>query len=176
MTPATEADLFGRLDALGVEHTTVRHRPVFTVEEGADIKAQIPGAHSKNLFLKDKAGRLALVCALGETQVALNRLHRPLGFDRFSFGKEELLFETLGVRPGSVTLFALINDRARAVTLVLDAALLAGDPICFHPLTNEATTAVSRAGVGAFVRDWGGTARIVDFSGEEPVLLPDAFP
>lgn len=173
MTPATEADLFARLDALGVAHYTVRHRPVFTVDEGADIKAQIPGAHSKNLFLKDKAGRLALVCALGETRVALNRLHRPLGFDRFSFGSPELLLATLGVTPGSVTLFALINDRARAVTLVLDAALLAGDPICFHPLTNAATTAVSRAGVAAFVRDWGGACHIADFSGEDPRLLSE---
>lgn len=172
MSPARPADLFARLDALGIAHATVRHPPIFTVAEGADLKAAIPGVHSKNLFLKDKSGRLALVCACSETTVALNRLHRTLGFDRFSFGAPDLMLEVLGVTPGSVTLFALINDTARKVTLILDAALLAGEPISFHPLTNEATTSISRAGVAAFVRAWGGAVHVVDFSGESPVSTP----
>jgi Ala-tRNA(Pro) deacylase len=167
-SPATQADLFARFDRLGIAHVTHSHRPVFTVEEGADIKAAMPGGHTKNLFLKDKAGRFALVCALGDTAVAVNRLHRAIGAQRFSFGREDALFEMLGVRPGSVTVFALINDPGRRVTLVLDQALLDADPVNFHPLSNDATTAVSQAGLRAFVADWGGEAWVCDFSGEEP--------
>jgi Ala-tRNA(Pro) deacylase len=168
--PATEADLFARLDALGIAHGTRRHRAVFTVEDGADVKATMPGGHSKNLFLKDRDGRLVLVCALGETRVNVNRLHKALGCARLSFAPEEALWAALNVRPGSVTLFALMNDVERAVTLVVDRALLASDPIHFHPLHNEATTAIDAAGLRAFVADWGGAAHLADFTGETPVL------
>ena len=173
---ATEADLFAKLDALGVAHVTHRHRPVFTVEEGADIKAALPGGHTKNLFLKDRDGRLVLVCALGETRVHVNRLHKALEASgvacaRLSFGPEEAMVETLGVRPGSVTVFGLINDVGRRVTLVLDEALLACDPVNFHPLSNDATTAVSADGLLTFVRHWGGAWLRADFSGEEPVAI-----
>jgi Ala-tRNA(Pro) deacylase len=170
-SPADEAALFAHLDALGIAHTTHRHRAVFTVEEGQDIKASLPGGHTKNLFLKDKDGRLVLVCALGETRVHVNRLHRALGCARLSFGPEDLMWAALGVRPGSVTLFALINDADGRVTLVLDAALVASDPVNFHPLANTATTAISSDGLMRFVRGWGGQAMVCDFSGEEPVLV-----
>lgn len=169
--PATRADLLDLFARLGIEHATHDHRPVFTVEDGADIKAALPGGHTKNLFLRDKAGRIVLVCALGETPVNVNRLHKGLGCARLSFGKEELLWETLGVRPGSVTVFALINDTRHAVTLVLDEALLAAEPVNFHPLENTATTAVSQAGLAAFVRHWGGPVLRGDFSGGgDPVV------
>jgi Ala-tRNA(Pro) deacylase len=172
---ATPDDLFARLDALGIAHTTLRHRPVFTVEDGADIKAQLPGGHTKNLFLRDRASRFMLVCALGETRVALNQLHKPLGFERMSFGKEDDLFARLGVRPGSVTLFALINDAPPQVTLVLDEALFAHRLVNFHPLSNDATTAIESAAIGAFVRAWGGTAHVADFSGETLLVRPFAL-
>lgn len=169
MAHATPADLFARLDCLGIAHSTLAHRPVFTVEEGADIKATLPGGHTKNLFLSDRDGCLVLVCALGETRVSVNRLHRILGCGRLSFGKEPALLETLGVRPGSVSMFALLNDTKRAVKLVLDTALLDCDPVNFHPLSNDATTAVSIAGLWTFVRDWGGGVVCCDFSGDDPV-------
>lgn len=172
--PATEADLFARLDALGIAHTTLEHRPVFTVEEGADIKAQMPGGHSKNLFLKDRDGALFLVCALGETRVALNQLHKTLGCARLSFGPPELMTEVLGVAPGSVTVFGLINDPGHRVTLVLDAALLAADPVNFHPLRNSATTTIGQAGLRAFVTGWGGRVFAADFGGEMPQARPFA--
>lgn len=155
MQPATPEALFAYLDSIGVAHATTQHRPVFTVEEGADIKAQLPGGHSKNLFLKDKKGALFLLCALGETRVDLNALSKTLGAGRFSFGSAEQLMDNLGVTPGSVTLFALINDPERRVTLLLDEALFAHDPVNFHPLRNDATTAISPSGMLAFARALG---------------------
>lgn len=162
--PATRNDLFARLDALGIAHSTVEHPPVFTVEEGRDIKAKMPGGHTKNLFLADKKGQVVLVSALGETEVKINRLHRYLGCGRLSFGKEDLLYETLGVRPGSVTAFALINDTAGRVRFVLDKALTAHDPVNFHPLSNDATTAVSCNDLIRFAEDTGHPVEIFDFA------------
>ena len=152
--PATRADLFGFLDHIGVAHRTVEHRAIFTVEEGKDLKASLPGGHSKNLFLKDKAGKLYLAVALGETQVDLVALGKRFGAKgRLSFGKPELMTETLGVIPGAVTPFALINDSARALTAVaLDTGILAHDPVWFHPLENTASTAVSPDGLRAFLK------------------------
>jgi Ala-tRNA(Pro) deacylase len=159
--PATEADLFARFDALGIAHTTHRHRPVFTVEEGADLKASMPGGHTKNLFLKDKKGALFLISAIADTKVDLNAVSKLLNVGRFSFGSAELLERHLGVSPGSVTVFAVINDPARTVTLVLDEALFDHDPVNFHPLRNDATTAVSPADLLKFVRA----------EGREPIRL-----
>lgn len=161
---ATRADLFALLDRLGVAHSTLEHRPVFTVEEGADIKAGLPGGHSKNLFLKDKDGSLFLVSALDATEIRLNQLHKVLGCKRLSFGPAELMQEALGVTPGSVTAFALINDAAGRVSFVLDAALLARDPVNFHPLKNDATTSVSPEGLLAFARATGHEPRVIDFA------------
>jgi len=167
--PATRADLLASFDALGIKTTTTDHRPVFTVEEGADIKAAIPGGHTKNLFLKDRNGALFLVCALGETRVAINQLHKVLGCARLSFGPEEALYETLGVRPGSVTVFALINDRNHKITLILDEALIASDPVNFHPLSNDATTTIRQIDLQKFLAAWGGTCWRADFSGDAPL-------
>lgn len=150
--PATEADLFARFDALGIAHVTHRHRPVFTVDEGRDLKAAIPGGHTKNLFLKDKKGAIFLICAISDTAIDLNATSKLIASGRFSFGSAERLVEYLGVEPGSVTLFAIINDPDRKVTLVLDEALFALNPVNFHPLKNDATTAISPADMLKFVR------------------------
>lgn len=166
---ATRAQLFDHFDALGLVHATLEHRRVFTVEEGHDIKAALPGGHTKNLFLKAKDGALFLVCALGATTVRLNHLHKTLGCARLSFAAPQLMEDVLGVTPGSVTLFALINDTARRVTLVLDDALLACDPLNFHPLSNDATTTMPRRDVMAFVAQWGGSVFGCDFYGEHPL-------
>jgi Ala-tRNA(Pro) deacylase len=147
--------LLARLDALGIAHRTTAHRPVFTVEESRDLKASLPGGHTKNLFLKDKKGRLFLLCALGDTAIDLNAVSNLIGTGRFSFGNAELLKRHLGVVPGAVTLFALINDPERAVTLLLDDGLFAHDPVNFHPLRNDATTAISPADMLRFIRALG---------------------
>ena len=166
---ADRAALFAFFDAHAIAHRTLDHPPVFRVEEGREIKAAMPGGHTKNLFLKDAKGRLWLVCALGDTRVDLKRLHHAIGSARLSFGSAELLEATLGVTPGSVTIFGLVNDAEHAVSLVLDGALLEHDTVNFHPLANDATTAVSREGLLTFLAALGVTAQVVDFSGEEPV-------
>ena len=164
MTPHTRAQLSAFLDAHGIAHRTLEHAPVFRVEEGAGIKAQLPGGHTKNLFLKDGKGRLWLVSALQQTAVDLKRLPAAIGSARLSFGSPERLEAALGVRPGSVTALALLNDPGRAVTFVADAALMAADPVNFHPLSNDATTALSAEGFRAFLRALGREALVVDFS------------
>ena len=163
MPAATPDDLYAFLDAHGVAHRTLEHPAVFRVDEGHEIKAQLPGGHTKNLFLKDGKDQLWLICALGETRVDLKRLPEVIGAARLSFGSPELMQQALGVSPGSVTLFALINDAARRVKLVLDAALLEPEPINFHPLTNTATTAISQEGLRRFLKALDIGAQVVDF-------------
>ncbi|MFL5176655.1 MAG: prolyl-tRNA synthetase associated domain-containing protein [Microvirga sp.] len=160
--PATPADLFSLLERLGVETRTYEHVPVFTVAQSQAIKQEIPGRHSKNLFLKDKKGRLFLVVAEAATRIDLKRLHEAIGASgRLSFGSAEQLRQVLGVEPGSVTPFGLVNDRERRVTLVLDEALMRADPVNFHPLVNSATTGLSRAGLLKFFAATGHAPRIM---------------
>ncbi len=160
----TRADLFARLDALGVTHRTVEHPAIFTVEEGREFKREMPGGHSKNLFLKDKKGALTLVTALSETRVDLVGLGKAIGArGRLSFGKPDLMTETLGVIPGAVTPFALVNEAAKALSrFILDRALFEHDPVWFHPLENTASTAVSPAGLVRFVESCGFSPEIRD--------------
>jgi Ala-tRNA(Pro) deacylase len=151
--PATRGDLFARFRALGIETVTVEHPPLFTVEQSKELRGDIPGAHTKNLFLKCKKGTLWLVVALESTPVNLKTLHTRLGCGRLSFGSAELLREVLGVEPGSVTPFAVINDTKGLVTVVLDQALLGFDRLNFHPLVNTATSGISLDGLKAFLAD-----------------------
>ena len=162
--PNTRETLFEYLDTLGISHSTVDHDPIFTVEEGREIKASMPGGHTKNLFLKDKQGRLFLVCALGETPIKVNRLHPVLECKRLSFGKPDLMEQHLGVTPGSVTLFSVINDQDGAVTLVIDQTLMDHDIVNFHPLLNDATTAISSDDMIVFAKATNHEPIILDFS------------
>ena len=161
--PFTRAQLFAFLDAHGVDHATTEHAPVFRVEEGAEIKATMPGGHSKNLFLKDARGQLWLISALGETVIDLKRTAKAIGAAKLSFGSADWLWEALNVRPGAVTALALVNDPEQRVRFVIDAALMASDPLNFHPLANDATTAVSRAGFDRFLAALGRQAQVVEF-------------
>ncbi len=151
-TEAREQALTDRLDALGIAWRTEAHAAVFTVEQATATYANLPGGHSKNLFLKDKKGGLWLVVARDTLSVDLNGLSKALGSPRFSFGSADLLVETLGVPPGSVTPFALINDPERKVRVVLDAGMLALDPLNFHPLRNDRTTAIRNSDLLKFIR------------------------
>ena len=160
----SRADLMAFLDAHAIAHSTLDHPAVFRVGEGEAIKAALPGAHTKNLFLKDARDGLWLICALDATRIDLKALPAAIGSGRLSFGSAALLEEALGVSPGSVTVFALINDPARRVRLVLDAALAGADPVNFHPLANTATMTVSQAGLRRFLAALGVTPWIVDFA------------
>ncbi len=162
--PATPETLFARLDELGVAHKTHTHPPVFTVAESVALRGVLPGGHTKNLFLKDKKGGLWLAVMLEERRTDLKRLADALGAPRFSFGSGELLREVLGVRPGSVTPFALINDTAHRVTVVLDRGMLAHDPLNYHPLENDRTTAIAPGGLVRFIASCGHEPRILDLA------------
>ncbi|HCR94275.1 MAG: DNA-binding protein [Oceanicaulis sp.] len=163
--PASREDLLRFLDGLGIAHETYDHPPIFTVEEGESLKLDMPGGHTKNLFLKDKKGALILISALQSTRIALNQLHHSLGCGRLSFGKAELLEDKLGVTPGSVTAFALLNDHDHQVRFILDEALMAHDIVNFHPLKNDATTAIRSADLLRFVEALGRAPEIVKLDG-----------
>jgi Ala-tRNA(Pro) deacylase len=165
--PATREDLFARLAELGILTRTVAHEAVFTVAQSSMLERELPGGHTKNLFLKDKKGRLFLVVALGSTRVDLKSLSGKLGCDRLSFGRPELLVEVLGVSPGSVTPFALINDRARRVTVVLDADMMRHERLNCHPLENTATTNIGGDDLVRFIAACGHEPRTVDLAGPD---------
>ena len=159
-TPLPPADvretrLAARLAALGIAARSYEHAPVFTVAEARACIGHLPGGHTKNLFLKDRKAGLWLVVAEEARKVDLNALARLLGAPRFSFGSPDLLMATLGVPPGSVTPFALMNDTGRRIRVVLDEGLFAFDPLNFHPLRNDRTTAIAPAGLLRFVRACG---------------------
>jgi Ala-tRNA(Pro) deacylase len=147
-----EAALYARLTALGIGWKTYQHKPVFTVEEAAELYAGQPGGHTKNLFLKDKKDGLWLVVCRDELRVDLNALSKQLRAPRFSFASAELLIETLGVPPGSVTPFAILNDMEGKIRVVLDGGMLALEPLNFHPLRNDRTTAIRSTDLLRFIR------------------------
>ena len=159
---ADRATLFARLDELGILATTVEHEPMFTVEQSARLRGAIPGAHTKNLFLTDKGGRMVLVVAKDDTRVDLKTLAKRLGAGRFSFGKGELLESVLGVPAGSVTPFALINRSAAGIVVVVDKALTAFAEVNCHPLENTATTRLATSDLLRFIEACGHAPLIID--------------
>ncbi|MFL6796399.1 MAG: prolyl-tRNA synthetase associated domain-containing protein [Xanthobacteraceae bacterium] len=160
------AALFAFLDKLGIRHSSVSHPPLFTVEQARALRGSIAGAHTKNLFLRDKKGALFLVTALEDASIELRSLHRLLGASgRLSFGSADLMRETLGIEPGAVTPFAALNDTEHRVAVVLDADLMRHDPINCHPLVNTMTTTVSRVDLVRFLRETGHAPRIERLAG-----------
>ena len=158
--PLSRAQLFARLDELAIATRTVDHQPLYTVAESAKVERQLPGGHTKNLFLKDAKANLYLVVALSTTAIDLKTLPQTINSQRLSFGKPDLLMEVLGVPPGSVTAFSVINDKAQRVSVVIDAALMAHDTINCHPLENTATTNIARDDLLRFIRATGHEPRI----------------
>ena len=163
--PATPDELFAFLDRLGIAHKTTTHPALFTVEQSRALRGQIPGGHTKNLFLKDKKGAFFLVSALEDAAIELKTLHRRLGAARFSFGSAELLGETLGVEPGAVTPFGAINDKAGRVSIVLDAPMMTHATLNYHPLVNTMTTSIARDDLVRFLAATGHPQRILPVSG-----------
>lgn len=157
----TSEALLQRLADLGIAAETIHHPPVHTVEEAMPFWATLDALHTKNLLLKDAKDQLWLIAAPTDRVIDLKSLPARIGSKRVSFAKEELLFATLGVRQGAVSPFALVNDRAKRVRLVLDAALLAAPRVAFHPLANTATTAVTTDGLRAFLGSLGVEPHIV---------------
>ncbi|WP_265516232.1 prolyl-tRNA synthetase associated domain-containing protein [Nitratireductor luteus] len=158
----TADELFTFLRELGIDTATREHPPLFTVDESQSLRGSIPGAHTKNLFLKDKKGRYFLVTVEERAVVDLKTIHHTIGASgRVSFGKEDALMELLGVTPGSVTLFGLVNDLDRKVTFVLDEPLTEEQIINGHPLHNAATTSIGKDDL----------FRFLEATGHEPLVL-----
>ncbi|GAA5542814.1 MULTISPECIES: prolyl-tRNA synthetase associated domain-containing protein [Brucella/Ochrobactrum group] len=158
-------ELLDYLQNLGIEVTTVEHPPLFTVADSQGLRGEIPGGHTKNLFLKDKKDNFFLVTVEEDAVVDLKSIHQVIGAaSRVSFGKPEKLLEYLGVIPGSVTVFGAINDRDHNVQVVIDADLMKYDVINGHPLTNEATTSIRREDLIAFLKSTGHEPRILAVS------------
>ncbi|NFV81255.1 prolyl-tRNA synthetase associated domain-containing protein [Magnetospirillum aberrantis] len=158
---ATPQDLFAHLEHLGIAVTTHHHEAAFTVEQGNAIWNGIPGVHCKNLFLKDAKAKLWLVVAPAERRIDLKGLPARIGSARLSFGSAELLRQVLGVEPGSVTPFALINDAERKVSVVLDAWMMEQDLLNYHPLRNTMTTTIRTADFRSFLASTGHRPELV---------------
>jgi Ala-tRNA(Pro) deacylase len=161
--PETTQGLLERLATLGIAQRTVAHPPLFTVAESKALRGQLPGLHIKNLFLRNKKGAMWLVTCLEDRQVDLKWLGEALGAGRFSFGSGERLMAHLGVSPGAVTPFAVVNDKAGLVAMVLDRALVSDEPVNAHPLVNDRTTAVSGRDLVRFLEAAGHPPRLLDF-------------
>jgi Ala-tRNA(Pro) deacylase len=170
--PASPDDLFAFLEGLGIAHTSVMHPPLFTVEQSQALRGTIAGGHTKNLFLKDKKDKVFLLIAPEDAVIELKSLHRLVGASgRFSFGSADLMRELLGVEPGSVTPFGVINDKEGRVNVVLDRAMMTNDILNYHPLVNTMTTSIASADLIKFLQATGHDPRIEALSvapGAEP--------
>ena len=160
--PTTPDQLFQRLTDLGINASTTEHEAVFTVEQARALRGEIPGGHCKNLFLKDKKGALWLVVCLEDAVIDLKALPALIGAARISFGKADLLAEVLGVEPGSVTPFALINDSSHRVNVVLDAKMMQHDVVSYHPLVNTATVTLTPDDLSKFISSCGHEPQIIE--------------
>ncbi len=163
--PTSPEALLERLGALGIAYGLHRHPPLFTVEDSKALRGDLPGGHCKNLFLKDKKKQLWLVVTLEDRPIRMKALEGVIGAARLSFGQPDLLWSTLGVIPGAVTPFSLINDTTLAVRPVIDTGMLEHNPLNYHPLTNEATIAVAPGDLLTFVRACGHDPLLADLSG-----------
>lgn len=161
---ATPADLFQRLDDLGLGYKTISHPPLFTVDDSKALRGALDGGHAKNLFLKNKKGRMWLLVAEESAPVNLKAFAKQIGAGNLSFGKPELLMEILGVIPGAVTPFALMNAAPGSITPLFDQDLLAEDPLNFHPLDNTMTTTIAKADLLRFIEALGHSYETVDLT------------
>lgn len=165
--PKTPQELLFILDELGISNQTTDHAPVMTVAESQNLRGLIPGHHSKNLFLKDKKGQLWLVVADEEQLIDLKLLRKQIGAANLSFAKADLLMDKLGVTPGSVTPFSIINDPNQDVQVVLDTTLASAEQVSFHPLINTQSTTLSGTDLLRFLRAYSHEPMLLDFKKTE---------
>lgn len=166
--PTTPDMLFERLQGLDIAYELHHHAPIFTVEEGEPLKKDIPGVHCRNLFLRDKKKKMFLVVAANETEIDLKKLQNLIDCGRLSFGSAERLWENLGIRPGSVCPFCVMNDTKRSVTVILDKTMMKAERVNYHPLDNAMTIGLSPADLVKFIENEGSSYRIVDLSAAAP--------
>lgn len=163
---SNQVELFNLFEKLDIKSDTIEHPPLFTVADSQNLRGEISGAHTKNLFVKDKKGNIFLITAEENAVVDLKNIHHKIGASgRVSFGKPDLLLELLGVTPGSVTIFGVINDKDHRVKVVIDETLLTHETINAHPLTNTATTTIATKDL----------LRFLDATGHEPLIISVGF-
>lgn len=160
--PATAEQLLAALAVLDIEARTVEHEPVFTVQEAKVVRGELPGGHTKNLFLRNKKGRMWLLVCGEDLQLDLKALGAQIGAGRLSFGSADRLMKYLGIIPGAVNPFAVINDHDGVVTVVLESRLMQIEPLNFHPLDNSMTTAISAADLVRFLEAYGHPPQLID--------------
>ena len=163
-----EAGLLADMDALAIPFAAHEHVAVFTVAESDTVNAAIPGAHTKNLFLKDAGGAFWLVTVPGEARVDLKALPAAIGSKRVSFGKAEDMERLLGIKPGSVTPLAAINAAPGSIAVVLDAALAEAETVNVHPLRNTATLGLAGATILDLLRHWGHRPLVASIPVQDP--------
>lgn len=163
--PKTPDDLFAFLAGLDIPVTTVAHPPLYTVADSQALRGEISGGHTKNLFLKDRKDQYFLLTVEEEATVDLKTIHTLIGAaGRVSFGRPEALMELLGVIPGAVTAFGVLNDTEKRVKVFIDEDLLSHDLINAHPLTNEATTSIAAQDLLRFIKATGHDPSILKLS------------
>lgn len=162
--PARPDELIEKLKQLGIGFKLHEHRAVFSVGEADDVDAQIPGAHTRNLFVRDKKENMFLVTLLAHTKIDLTKLAELIGAGRLSFGSPDRLMKYLGVSPGSVTPFSIMNDRENKVSLILDAEMMTHDIVNYHPLINTMTIGLSPADLLKFLETTGHQPQIIDLT------------
>lgn len=166
--PTSPESLMARFDALGIAYKLHHHEAVYTVEESEKIDADIEGTHCRNLFLRDKKKNNYLVVLQNATDVDMKKLPPVIGSDRLSFGSSDRLWEYLGVRPGSVCPFAVVNDTQNQVKILLDKSMMETDIVNYHPLLNTMTVSIKPADLVKFIESTGHEAHIVDLSPAKP--------
>lgn len=162
--PLLPEELLSRLKLLDINYSLYHHQAVFSVGEADDIDAEIPGAHTRNLFIRDKKENMFLVTLLAHRKIDLGKLASLIGAGRLSFGSPERLMNYLGVMPGSVTPFSIINDIENKVTLILDAEMMKQKIVNYHPLVNTMTVGLTPSDLLKFLETTKHQPQIIDLS------------
>lgn len=166
--PTPPAALLEYLDKVGISYELFDHEPIFTVEEGEHLKKDIPGVHCRNLFMRDKKKNNYLLVLANETEVDLKKLPEIFDSGRLSFGSADRLWEHLGIRPGSVNPFTIINDPDNQVMMYLDASMMEAEIVNYHPNDNAQTIGLTPADLIKFIESLGHNYEVVDLSPAKP--------
>ena len=165
--PMTAEALLDQLRSFGISVPTIEHPPMVTVKDSKAMRVTAGGAGDiKNLFVRNKKGQMWLITCQEDRQIDLKVLATALGAGRFSFASHQRLMLYLGVAPGAVSPLALINDRQRSVTFVIDNALLGCETIYLHPLDNTRTTTMTSCDLMDFIAQTGHPAHTVTFDSD----------
>lgn len=166
--PTTPQALMDKLKDLGIAFTLHHHRAVFTVAEAMEVERGMEGAQCRNLFLRDKKKNNFLVVLRNETEVDIKKLQPLIGADKLSFGSPDRLWEYLGVRPGSVCPYAIVNDVGQNVQIFLDKSMLESSLVNYHPLINTMTIGTKPEDLLRFIESTGHTPHVIDLTPAKP--------